>query len=205
MRSLREEAARFDHRASRYDRWLKQWWFFRPVHEIVLGASALRRGERFLEVGCGTGNLTLAAAARTGFAVGVDPAPRMIEVARRKPVAGHEVSFLVGAAESLPLPDGAFDVAASSISMHHWVDALAGLREMRRVLRPEGRLVVADIAPHGLGWALAMPIGLAKRGHGGGWEPEELGLLVRRAGFADVRVRRRGRLSKVVAVVAATR
>jgi ubiquinone/menaquinone biosynthesis C-methylase UbiE len=203
MRELREEAARFNRRAARYDRWLKQRWFFRPVHRLLLQALDLRPGERFLEIGCGTGNLTLAAAAVTGSAVGVDPARRMIEVARSKEPSGGRVEFLVGAAESLPFPDVAFDAAASSISMHHWVDPVAGLREVRRVLRPGGRLVVADVAPTGLGWALGLTIGVAKRGHGGGWEREELAETVQLTGFERVRIRRPSRLGSLVAVVAA--
>lgn len=204
MRTLSEEAGRFDRRAGRYDRWLKQRWFFRPVHEIVLSALRLVPGERFLEVGSGTGTLTLAAAATTGDAVGVDPASRMVEEARRKPVPpGARVAWVVAAAEKLPLPDESFDVAASSISMHHWVDLAAGLGELHRVLRPGGRIVLADVAPRGLGRAAAAVTGLGSRRDHSAHDPDELARAVADARFSYVRVLRSGAMSRLVAFIAA--
>lgn len=177
---------------------------FRPVHRTILARLRLLPGERFLEVGCGTGNLSLAAAAVTGLAWGVDPAARMVEVARSKPApAGARVRFLLAAAESLPFRDGTFDAAASSISMHHWVDVDAGLRELRRVLRPGARAVVADIGPRGLGKAVALLTGSRRRHQGDVWVPEELAGAVRRAGFADVRLLVGPFLADVVAFVSA--
>jgi len=204
MRTLREEARRFDRRAGRYDRWLKQRWFFGPVHRTMLSALRLVPGERFLEVGSGTGTLTLAVAATTGSAVGVDPAPRMVEEARRKPVPpGATVAWVVAAAEELPLPDESFDVAASSISMHHWVDLAAGLRELHRVLRPGGRIVLADVAPRGIARAASAVGGLGSRRDHSAHDPDELARAVGAAGFSKLRVLRRGALSHLVAFIAA--
>jgi SAM-dependent methyltransferase len=110
---------------------------------------------------------------------------------------------VVGAAEALPLTDDSFDVAASSISMHHWVDLGAGLREVRRVLRPGGRVVLADVAPRGLGRAAALVTGLGSHRDHSAFRPERLAAAVREAGFRRVRLLRRGVLSRLVAFVAA--
>lgn len=207
MRDLREEVERFERRAPRYDRWWKQRWFFGPVHRRILAGLLPLHGERFLEVGCGTGNLTLAAVRRTGRAVGVDPTFGMVARARGK--AGETLHptmrawFVVGAAEALPFPEAWFHVAATSISMHHWADPDAGLRELHRVLRPAGRLLVADMAPRGRGRVLAFLTGLGR--HPTLWTAERLGEALRQAGFVRIRMLRRGYPSRLVVFLSAER
>ncbi|MPZ53941.1 MAG: methyltransferase domain-containing protein [Acidimicrobiia bacterium] len=122
--------------------------FFRPVAADV--ASIAPDGAGVLEVGCGPGHLSIELARRHGLDMtGLDLDPAMIERARANADrAGngseHAPSFSVGDASSLPYPDGSFDVVVSTLSMHHWDDATAGLAEIERVLRPDGRAVVWD-------------------------------------------------------------
>jgi SAM-dependent methyltransferase len=96
-----------------------------------------------LDVACGTGAATLAAAERAGSAghvVGLDANPEMLAVARRKPSA---VEWIEGRAEKLPLPDADFDAVVSQFGFMFFDDPAAALKEMLRVLRPGGGLAVA--------------------------------------------------------------
>lgn len=110
---------------------------------VVAAAAGVRRGDRVLDVACGTGALTLAAAAVVGPAgsvVGLDANPEMLAVARRKPA---QIEWLEGRAEALPLPDNSFDAVVSQFGFMFFDDKPQALREMVRVLRPGGRLAVA--------------------------------------------------------------
>jgi ubiquinone/menaquinone biosynthesis C-methylase UbiE len=119
------------------------------VHQTVLllVANEVAEPTSILDVGCGTGRLLRTAHVRWPNAqlIGVDPAEGMIEV------AGHlapGITFSVGSAEALPLPDASVDVVLSTLSFHHWGDQAAGIRGVARVLRPGGRFFLADaIAP----------------------------------------------------------
>jgi SAM-dependent methyltransferase len=86
--------------------------------------AALGPGRSVVNVGAGTGNYE--PADRT--VVAVDPSPAMVRQRQ-----GRSTSVVVGVAEQLPFPDGAFDAALAVLTMHHWSDPMAGLRELRRV------------------------------------------------------------------------
>ncbi|MEV0902533.1 methyltransferase domain-containing protein [Actinoplanes sp. NPDC049802] len=130
------------------------------LHERLLEQAGLRAGQRVLEIGCGTGNL-LAAQARRGprvVAVGIDPDPAALRRARRKAGrAGAVIEFRQAYAGDLPFAGGGFDVVLSSLMLHHLDEAGRdrALREVVRVLRPGGRLHVADLDGHGRWGALA--------------------------------------------------
>ncbi len=101
----------------------------------------------------GRGSLTLtakAAAGPKGKVVGVDAAPEMIAVAKEKAARARlDVAFEVGLIEKLAFPDGSFDVVISRLAIHHLPDDLkrAGFAEFLRVLKPGGRLLIADFKP----------------------------------------------------------
>src|SRR5690349_4485347 len=106
-------------------------------------------GDSVLDVGCGTGEVTIAAKARAkqGKVYGIDPAPEMIAVARNKAARKKlDIDFRVGVIESLPFADASMDVVTSSLMMQHLPEQLKarGLAEIYRVLKPGGRLLIAD-------------------------------------------------------------
>lgn len=126
--------------AAAYDRltgWLLGSFYDGIAADIAATASP---GASVLDVGCGPGHLTRRLAA-LGFGVtGIDLDPAMIERATAR--GGR---YLAADAASLPFEDDAFDLVVSTLSMHHWADAHAGIAEIGRVVRPEGRLLVWDV------------------------------------------------------------
>ncbi len=124
------------------------------LRQATLDLAGIQPGEQILEVGCGTGSLTLAAKARAGQqsrVTGIDVAPDMLETARRQAAkAGLDVQFQLGRIEAIPFPDGQFDLVLSSLMLHHIHGDAAkqqGLNEVLRVLKPGGRLLIVDAAP----------------------------------------------------------
>ena len=138
--------------AWRYDRLV---WFLtlgreQALRQMTADLAQLHPGETVLDVGCGTGTMAMVARQRVGTAgqvSGIDPAPQMIALARRKAARrGLAIDFQIGLIEQLPFPDHSFNVVLSTLMMHHLPDNLKrqGLQEIARVLKPEGRLLILD-------------------------------------------------------------
>jgi ubiquinone/menaquinone biosynthesis C-methylase UbiE len=142
------EVQRFDRRASAYERGWRAEFHARVVARSA--DAALRTvvdPTAVLDVGCGTGALVRELARRLPAGVelaGVDPAPAMIEVAQGALRECPNVHLEVASAEQLPFSAARFDLVISTVSFHHWADQAAGLSEISRVLRPPGRLLLAD-------------------------------------------------------------
>ena len=137
----------------RYDLglWLGSWGREGRFRNEELRLARIAPGERVLDVGCGTGSLTIAAARRVGSegrVVGVDPSVEMIGRAQAKARGRHlPVEFIATAGEALPFPDDSFDVVTVSLVLHQLPsDALhATMAQVRRVLTPGGRLLAVDL------------------------------------------------------------
>ncbi|WP_371493811.1 methyltransferase domain-containing protein [Kitasatospora sp. NBC_00374] len=124
----------------------------RHVFTRLAELTGARPGDRALDVGCGTGYLTLRLAdvvTSAGSVIGVDPSADVLAHARRRANGRTHCTFTDGIAENLPAADGEFDVVASSLMLHHLPEDVRAraVAEMRRALRPGGRLLLADFRP----------------------------------------------------------
>lgn len=121
----------------------------RRLRRMTVDQALIKPGDSVLDVGCGTGEVTLVAKVRAqhGSVYGIDPAPEMIAVARKKAARKRlNIDFRVGVIEALPFSDASIDVVTSSLMMHHLPEELKvwGVAEIFRVLKPGGRLLIAD-------------------------------------------------------------
>ncbi|MEV6771548.1 methyltransferase domain-containing protein [Nocardia sp. NPDC051030] len=135
-------------------------------------ASGARPGDQVIDIGCGPGKLARVLAEQVGAqgrVLGIDPSEPMVEYATAH--SPKNCSFELGAAQSLAQPDASFDVVTSTFAMHHIPEAErdTALAAMFRVLRPGGRLLLADIRPaHGVhGFVMRTMAHVSAHRHGG--------------------------------------
>jgi ubiquinone/menaquinone biosynthesis C-methylase UbiE len=173
----------------RYD--LMEWFIdafvfrgqVRQLRQRTTDLACLQLGDAVLDVGCGTGTLAMEVARRVGRAgrvAGIDPGTEQIARARAKAARRNApIEFQIGVIEQLPFPDQTFDVVFSTLMMHHLPAPLKrqGLAEIARVLKPGGRLVIADFTHK------KERTGQAARFHAGGSSMQDLAALVSEAGF----------------------
>jgi SAM-dependent methyltransferase len=146
------------------------------------------RGQRVLEVGCGTARLAAALAERELCKVwAIDPEPAMVERARARLPRGAQAK--IAAAEELPFKDGWFDRAVMRLVLHH-LDRGRALPELARVLAPGGRLVIATLDPDDFPdrWYSRFVPETVARDQARFPRPAELAEELRAAGFASVRL-----------------
>jgi ubiquinone/menaquinone biosynthesis C-methylase UbiE len=142
----------FNRRATSYNTDRAGRYYHSRLHDSLAKIIASHRGTgalTVLDVGSGTGRLLalLSTANPSDDYVGVDPAEQMVSVAKS---SYPEMRFLEATAEHLPFEDSSFDLVFTTDSFHHWHDQLQGLREIARVVKADGTVIVED--PFAVGW-----------------------------------------------------
>lgn len=172
----------------------------RHVADALVEVAAPRAGERALDVACGTGvvaRLVAERVGRGGSVAGVDGNAGMLDIARS---TSHEVEWRHANAEGLPFDDDVFDVALCSLGLQFFANTGRALAEMRRVVRPGGRLAVATVGPISPAFRALREVLAAHLGdHVASFidvifsidDPQGLHDLVDAAGFTEVTTRRR--------------
>lgn len=132
---------------------LAQWYIENygeyPTYTLALEAARLQSTETLLDIGCGSGTAVRAAALALthGRATGIDPTPAMIRAAvaqTRSHPARQRIEFIEAPAEALPVDTASVDAVIAVGALHHWGDIPQSLAEIARVLKPGGRLIVAE-------------------------------------------------------------
>ena len=116
------------------------------TNALVVGLLSLEESDCVLEIGCGPGVALARAAATAQYAAGVDPSSAMTRLARarlRRPIGRGTVQVEQAPVERLPFNPSTFTVAFAVNSVQHWESIDDGLTELRRVLKPDGRLLLA--------------------------------------------------------------
>jgi len=147
----------FEKTATKWDE-MRRGYYDEHLRDTVINRAKIKRGNIVLDVGIGTGFLALGAAravGKTGKIIGVDLSEAMLNKAKAnlsKRGLANRVEFRVGDAENVPLEDASVDVAIGNMILHHCPDPQRAIREMTRVLKPSGKLVVSDLEEHHEEW-----------------------------------------------------
>ena len=164
----------------------------------IRGLLAVKKGDRLLDVGGGTGALAAVVGGEGAKAVVLEPNSRKVTFGRSR---HPQVEYHEGFAERMPFPDGSFDCAMAMLSFHHVEDPARALRDVQRVLRPSGRFLVEEFYPASSPGAIARRLfGRPHGGHHRAYESEELKAALNAAGFRDPIIRGGKRSYYVLAV-----
>jgi arsenite methyltransferase len=136
------------------DKWddLRADYFTEAVRASAIRKAYLRPEYVVADIGAGTGFMTAGIASLVRQVYMLDASPAMLEAARENLREFNNIVFQEADGSALPLPEASLDVVFANMYLHHCPDPLAAIREMARVLRPGGRLVITDLDAHAYPW-----------------------------------------------------
>ncbi|HEX2981621.1 MAG TPA: arsenite methyltransferase [Anaerolineaceae bacterium] len=134
---------------------LREGFFDDALRQAAIARAYLRPDMVVADVGAGTGFLSAALAPLVQRVYALDGSPEMLEVAQRNLAGVENVVFQPADGAALPLPDASLDAVFANMYLHHCPDPQAAIREMARLVRPGGRLVITDLDQHAYAWLKA--------------------------------------------------
>ncbi len=141
----------FERVAAQWDA-LRKGYFDEHLSDAAIAKAYLRPEMTVADVGCGTGFITAGLAPLVRQVIALDGSPAMLAQARQNLAQFDNIVFQQADGLSLPLPDWSVDALVANMYLHHCPDPLAAIREMARILRPGGRLVITDLEAHPHAW-----------------------------------------------------
>jgi arsenite methyltransferase len=180
MNMTPESAAYFERVAGEWDQ-LRSGYFSEAVRAAAIRKAYLRPEFAVADVGAGTGFMAAGLAPLVRQVAVIDGSPAMLAVARRNLSGFANMAYYEADGLALPLPDASQDAVFASMYLHHCPDPLAAIRELTRLLRPGGRLVIIDLDSHAHAWLKSEMADLWQ-----GFERHQVRDWFRQAGLANV-------------------
>jgi ubiquinone/menaquinone biosynthesis C-methylase UbiE len=149
-----ESKAYFSEVADQWDS-IRSGYFTESVRLAAIAKAYLRPEMVVADVGAGTGFMAAGLAPLVERVYVIDGSPEMLEIARKNLKDHQNLVFEEAEGNSLPLPDASVDAVFANMYLHHCPEPLAAVREMARLLRPGGRLVITDLDAHNHEWMKA--------------------------------------------------
>ncbi|MFH1710909.1 MAG: class I SAM-dependent methyltransferase [Nanoarchaeota archaeon] len=146
-KNIRETKDSFDNWAESYDAGILTPLLFKRIQRKIVRIVGELENKDVLDVGCGTGSLIIMIydKNKTNRFTGVDISENMIEAARKKTSGHKNIEFIVGKTGNLPFDRDRFDYVISSVSFHHWPEHEMALKELYDLVKPSGKLLIADL------------------------------------------------------------
>jgi ubiquinone/menaquinone biosynthesis C-methylase UbiE len=146
----------FKETANKWDK-IRKDYYDEELRGVIIQEANIKAGNVVLDIGCGTGFLLLGAAkslGKDGKVIGVDISEEMLKKAKENlSKAGvSNIEFKVGDAENIPLEDNSVDTVVGNMVLHHCPNPESAIKEMARVLKSKGKLVLADMEEHKEKW-----------------------------------------------------
>ncbi|MCP4256886.1 MAG: methyltransferase domain-containing protein [Ketobacter sp.] len=174
--------AYFKEVATKWDT-MRKGFFSDNVREKAYKVAGVKKGDVAADLGAGTGFITEGLAQRGVKVVAVDVVPEMLDVLTKNIDSPDLVETRVGESENLPLTDSSVDFAFANMYLHHVESPLVAIREMHRILKKDGLVVLTDLDAH--------TFEFLKTEHNDRWmgfDREDIKLWFGEAGFTDIKV-----------------